>query len=190
MELGDLFNLYGSDKERNGYVPLYQTLFRTKQEHEISLLEVGIGTMIEGAHSSMVGYALPNYKPGGSLRAWRDYFPKGSIVGLDVQEDTQFQEERITTHLCNSTDCTSVQKTLHGQMFDIIVDDGSHAAQDQISTLHNLLPFLKHDGIYVVEDVHEGSYINTQPDSVRAMFPHMHLFLVGQKNNQMVLIRK
>ena len=101
MELGDLFNLYGSDKERNGYVPLYQTLFRTKQENEVSLLEVGIGTMIEGAHSSMVGYALPNYKPGGSLRAWRDYFPKGSIVGLDVQEDTQFQEEHITTYLCN-----------------------------------------------------------------------------------------
>ena len=71
MELGDLFNLYGSDKERNGYVPLYQTLFRTKQENEVSLLEVGIGTMIEGAHSSMVGYALPNYKPGGSLRAWQ-----------------------------------------------------------------------------------------------------------------------
>lgn len=189
--LTNLFNKYGSDKARNGYVPLYETLFRARRSDPISLLEVGIGTMIEGVHSSMVGYALPGYKPGGSLRAWRDYFPNACISGCDVQPDTQFtDEERITTYLCNSTQSADVTKTFDGKMFDIIVDDGSHAAMDQISTLHNMLPHLKKDGIYVIEDVHEGSYVSTHNHDVQAMFPQTHQFLVGLKNNQLVIIFK
>ena len=186
----DLFNEYGSDKARNGYVPLYSTLLNHRRSQPVSLLEIGIGTMIEGVHSSMVGYALPNYKPGGSLRAWRDYFPNGNIVGLDVQPDTQFEEERITTHLCNSTDKGDVVKVLNGQKFDVIIDDGSHAALDQVSTLHNILPYLRSDGVYVVEDVHEGSFVSVNHNEVKNMFPHTHQFLVGAKHNQMVVTLK
>lgn len=88
--------------------------------HYSRILEIGIGTMIPGVHSSMVGYALPHYQPGGSLRAWRDYFPRGSIAGVDVQADTQFTEERITTLLCDSRD-RKIIEILNGRKFDIII---------------------------------------------------------------------
>ena len=188
-DLGALFRKYGSDKYVNGYTPLYQTLFRTKKHDPVRLLEVGIGTMIPGVHSSMVGYAQPGYAPGGSLRAWRDYFPTGTITGIDVQPDTQFVEERITTHLCNSTEPRAVRALLDGSLFDIIIDDGSHLAADQLNTLRNLLPFLAPDGLYVIEDIHPGSYLNMHPNVVQETHPGTLQFLVGKTSNQMVIVK-
>ena len=109
MDLAQLFRYYGTDKDINGYSSIYHTLFDHLRDRRIALLEIGIGTLIQGAPSSMVGYSLRNYRPGGSLRAWRDYFTNGTIHGVDVQPDTQFtDEERITTHICDSTDAEQV----------------------------------------------------------------------------------
>jgi hypothetical protein len=108
-DLADLFNGYGSDKDRNGYTSLYYILFQSLRFQPLTLLEVGIGTMIPNAPSSMLHYGLPGYAPGASLRAWRDFFPQGRIVGVDVQPDTQFQHEhRIETFLCDTTQASSV----------------------------------------------------------------------------------
>lgn len=159
--LGELFVKYGSDKHRNGYTPHFHALFKNIRDREINLLEIGIGTMIPGVHSSMVGYALPNYKPGGSLRAWRDYFPHGNIVGADVQPDTQFTEERITTLLCDSTD-PKIVEILGDRKFDIIIDDGSHYDESQLKTIRNLWQFVNPGGYYIIEDVYPSSRITTE----------------------------
>src|SRR5579863_5736399 len=131
MDLDELFNHYGSDKTRNGYAPIYHSLFKHIKNNRINLLEIGIGTMIPGVHSSMVGYSLPGYKPGGSLRAWRDYFPNSNILGADVQSDTQFTEDRISTILCDSTSPEKTEEIFKGKSFDIIIDDGSHYDEHQ-----------------------------------------------------------
>ena len=55
MELDELMNKYGSDKARNGYVPVYHSFLKHMRTRPIDLLEIGIGTMIPGAASSMVG---------------------------------------------------------------------------------------------------------------------------------------
>lgn len=92
-------------------------------------MEIGIGTMIPGVYSSMVGYALPGYAPGGSLRAWRDFFHNGRIVGVDVQPDTQFTEDRVETFLCNTVDAEASRQffeKLEGRKFDVVLDDGAH----------------------------------------------------------------
>jgi len=160
MYLGDLFNKYGSDKDRHGYTPIYDSLFKKIRQNEISLLEIGIGTMIEGAHSSMVGYALPGYAPGGSLRAWRDYFPRGDICGIDVQPDTQFNEDRIITALADSTNKEALDNALKSKQFDIIVDDGSHYDEHQLQTLENLWDRLKPGGYYIIEDLQPRNRIH------------------------------
>src|ERR1700730_10847839 len=85
MDLDELFDRYGSDKNRNGYTPVYHALLKHLRDRPMDILEIGIGTLIAGAPSSMVGFALPGYRPGGSLRAWRDYFPKAPVLGMDVQ---------------------------------------------------------------------------------------------------------
>jgi 8-demethyl-8-alpha-L-rhamnosyltetracenomycin-C 2'-O-methyltransferase len=190
-DLCDLFNKYGSDKDRNGYAQVYHTLFNVKRDEPITLLEIGIGTMIPGVHSSMVGYALEGYKPGGSLRAWRDFFPNGRIIGADVQPDTQFDDEpRIETYLADSTKSEATAE-LYKKMskgddnlkFDIIIDDGSHYDVNQFATLKNLYPYVKEGGIYVIEDIYPGSKVSTSPAEVGKLCNGDPYFFVGVKNN-------
>lgn len=162
-KLSELFNQYGSDKDRNGYTPVYQSLFEGRRRDSIKLLEIGIGTMLPGEASSMVGYALDGYEPGGSLRAWRDYFPKGEIHGMDVQPDTQFEDDRIKTFLCDST-----KKYEDGWIeesfdkYDFIIDDGLHTPDAQYKTFNNFYRLLKPGGVYVIEDIIPGSTIFTE----------------------------
>ena len=160
-DLGALFRKYGSDKDVNGYTPHFHALFKHIREKPIDLLEIGIGTMIPGVPSSMVQFAQPGYKPGGSLRAWRDYFPNGHILGIDVQPDTQFTDERIETMLCDSRREEALWPLLEGRSFDIIIDDGSHWDECQQKTLQNLWRFVKPGGFYIIEDVTTTSRIPT-----------------------------
>lgn len=155
-ELNELFNKYGTDKDRNGYAGLYYGILRTQRNDVLKVLEIGIGTMIPGVQSSMVGYSLPGYKPGGSLRAWRDWFPNAEIHGIDIQPDCMFTEERITTHLCDTGDTGAVLKIIKeidNPKFDLIVDDGLHSPESQLSVLLNFWPCVRSGGIYVVEDI-------------------------------------
>lgn len=188
--LSELCNQYGSDKDRNGYCQAYDMLFSPLREQPVRLLEIGIGTMIPGAPSSMVGYSLPGYAPGGSLRAWRDFFAQGEIHGADIQDDTQFTgEERITTHKCNSTDRRQVDILVPklGGQFDIIIDDGSHHPNDQIMTLRNFFPLLKPGGYYIIEDIGEGSPLTVAPVMLEAFVASASFMFVGVKNNICVI---
>lgn len=164
-KLGNLFNKYGSDKDRNGYTPVYQSLFQGMRSNKIKMLEVGIGTMIQGMPSSMVGYSLEGYSPGGSLRAWRDFFENGLIHGIDIQPDTQFKEERINTYLCDSRseENFSILANENPEIgeYDIILDDGLHSAEAQYATIKNLWKYLKPGGIYIIEDINPNSTIFT-----------------------------
>jgi len=192
-DLGQLFRHYGSDKDINGYTSVYHALFNSLKNEPVKMLEIGIGTMIPGAHSSMVGYARPGYKPGGSLRAWRDYFVNGSIYGIDIQEDTQFHDEaRIETYLCYSNDKTEVEALMGhlGDMkFDIIIDDGSHFDMDQMKTLSHFYPYLKDGGIYIIEDIYPGSTLTTMPSVLSSFCHNDPYFFVGIHNNICVIFK-
>jgi hypothetical protein len=194
LDLGQLFRYYGTDKDAHGYTSMYHTLFDHLKKKPITVLEIGIGTMIPNVHSSMVGYSAPGYKPGGSLRAWRDYFVNATIHGVDIQADTQFTDEpRIITHLCNSTDKTKVDElmqSLGNITFDIIIDDGSHIDKNQIKTLTNFYPYLKDGGIYIIEDISPGSKITAKPEEVSKLCNGGPLFFVGLHNNIAVIYKK
>jgi hypothetical protein len=194
MDLAQLFNNYGSDKDVNGYTQVYHTLFNSMKDKKLVILEIGIGTMIPGAHSSMVGYGLKNYKPGGSLRAWRDYFTEGRIIGADIQPDTQFNdEERIETYICNSTvkeDVEEFMNKLGNIKFDIIIDDGSHIDTNQYATLGNFYKYLKDDGIYIIEDIYPGSKVSSNPEILGTLCNNSPYFFVGVKNNLCVIYNK
>jgi hypothetical protein len=147
-----LFDAEGSDK--GWHANAYDIVLAPHRQSVRSLLEIGIGTLIADAPSSMVGYAADHYRPGGSLRAWRNYFPNAEIVGTDIQPDTQFAEERIRTILCNSADSAEVERCFgHEARFDVVIDDGSHEAGDQIATLRNFYPMVRPSGFYFIEDV-------------------------------------
>lgn len=190
MDLGDLMNRYGSDKTRNGYIPMYDAMFKQMRNKQVDLLEIGIGTMIPGVQSSMVGYSLPGYAPGGSLRGWRDYFPNGRIVGVDVQPDTQFVEERIETFLSDSGDKERLDQVLGDRMFDIIIDDGLHWDEKQVKTLENLWGRVKPGGYYIIEDVTEWSRIPTEFRTTIQTILGDSLFFLTEKKNFLIASRR
>lgn len=187
-ELGALFNQYGSDKDRNGYTPMYHSILKHLRDREIALLEVGIGTLIPGAPSSMVGYSLPGYAPGGSLRAWRDYFPNGTIVGADIQLDTQFSEDRITTVLADSSSKDQLDAALGDRMFDVIIDDGLHWDETQVKTLENLWHRVRPGGFYITEDITTWSRIPTEfRGRIEEIVGSAGAFFLTEKKNFMII---
>jgi hypothetical protein len=191
MDLDELMNKYGSDKTRNGYVPMYHSFMKHLRSKPVDLLEVGIGTMIPGTPSSMVGYSLPGYAPGGSLRGWRDYFPQGQIVGVDIQPDTQFTEERIETFLADSSSKEQLDAVLGTRMFDVIIDDGLHYDEVQVKTLVNLWSRVRPGGYYVIEDVTDWSRIPTSfRPYIESIIGNDGFFFLSEKKNFLIVSRK
>jgi hypothetical protein len=193
MDLADLFNKYGSDKDRNGYSHLYSILFDNIKNNHMNVLEIGVGTMIPKVCSSMKGYMPDSYKPGASHRAWNDYFPNSKIYGVDIQPDTEIEENNIKTYICSSVDKSSVDKLMEqlNIKFDIIIDDGWHWDKAQKDTLTNFFPYLKEDGLYIIEDIYPGSELNnTTPTVIKNLIGNYEHFFVGLKNNQCVIKKR
>lgn len=153
-ELADLFNFYGTDKARGMCHEVYGPLLGGRREQVTAVLEVGIGTLDPQMAWSMVGHVPKHYRPGGSLRAWRDYFPHAQVWGIDVAPDTMIHDEpRIHTALVSSLDWVALRDVLPPEAsFDLIVDDGDHSLGAQLLTLTNLWARVKPGGFYVVED--------------------------------------
>jgi hypothetical protein len=162
MKLGELFTKYGTDKNVNGYTPYYDTIFKNMRDKPIDFLELGIGTLFNNVVGSMKKYCLEGYKQGGSLRAWRDYFPNANIVGFDIQPDTQFTDERITTGLGDSTSKEQLDNFLKDRTFDIILDDGSHFYEHQLAAFKHLWHRVRPFGFYIIEDLVHWSRINLE----------------------------
>jgi len=159
--LVELIDKYGSDKNASGYTNTYSTDFEPIKSEVKSILEIGLGTIIPDAKSSMHDWKtnrLESYMPGASLRVWQEYFPNAQVYGGDIQEDTQFSDDRITTYLFNSQDRIECNKTLGDSTFDIIIDDGDHDALSQIKTAYNLMHRVNKGGYYIIEDITPGNY--------------------------------
>lgn len=154
-KLTEIIDFYGSDKNLSNYTSKYEEIFEPIRNEKFSMLEIGIGTIIEYAQSTMAHTKVPNYKPGASLRSWQEYFPNATIYGGDVQPDTQFEEDRIKTFLFDSTNNEECNKALGDLKFKIIIDDGLHTGEAQIATFTNLYHRLETNGIYVIEDINQ-----------------------------------
>jgi SAM-dependent methyltransferase len=89
---------------------------------------------------------------------WDHYLYR--VTGCDVQPDTQFVDDRITTNLADSTNRSALDKTLLERTFDIILDDGSHYDVHQLMTFQNLWHRVRPGGYYIIEDVTPHSRIH------------------------------
>lgn len=188
-ELENIFNRYLTDKGANGYAGVYECIFNNIRYSVNNLLEIGIGTVIPGMWSTMAGYAPDGYRPGASLRAWRDYFPNAMIYGVDLQPDTQFQEHRICTMLADSRSSTHIQQAMstHGiSQLDIIIDDGSHSITDQLATLGVMMQYVKPGGTYIIEDI---GAISQQDmfDQVKSIVGDLPMFMAGPVDNMCII---
>jgi len=108
------------------------------------------------------------------MRMWREYFPEAEIFGIDNDPSHIFQEDSIHTALCDTGDSSRLAEVAgeFGGGFDLILDDGSHYPDQQISAFNTMLPFLARGGIYIIEDVLQIEQVSNQ-----ISFPHeIHRF--------------
>lgn len=151
-ELCEIAERYGTDKvNHHTYTKLYDALFCPRRDGVRRVLEIGIGTP-----EYMVTPA-DRYSTGASLLMWRDYFPNAIVYGADVSPASMFSAERIETFLADQgfpEALAAKAKERAGSGYDLIVDDGSHCWEHQVSSANSLLPLLATDGLYVIEDVH------------------------------------
>lgn len=123
---------------------------------------------------------------GGSLQLWRKYFGReASIWGIDIEPRSKeaVTESDLNVRIGSQSDTSflrAVVKEMGG--IDIVLDDGSHKASDQLASFKTLFPLLSDGGLYIVEDVHSaywrsfggglrrrGSFIEVAKDLVDGM---------------------
>jgi hypothetical protein len=146
---------HGSDKGHgwHNYTTVYSVLLGKWQDRPLRIFELGLGTNNPELPSSMGVLG----EPGASLRGWRELFPRAQVYGADIDRKILFQEDRIKTFYCDQLDQGAIHDLWsHPELqngMDIIVEDGLHTFDANVSFLEGSLDRLRPGGIYVVEDI-------------------------------------
>lgn len=159
---------YGSDKcpqIKHAYTPFYYELLKDKRQTIRKVFEMGVGYCVGGKAVGRQAWdhkLARTYYRGASLLMWRDFFPNAMVYGGDWDKRAMFEDERIKTFLCNEIDIDDLMQIVHvvGIDIDLFIDDASHLPEHQTYLAKSILPMLKREVIYVIEDVE-------QPEAVR-----------------------
>lgn len=133
------------------YGPVYEKILAPFRKSSGVILELGIGLN------------------GGALRVWRNYFVNAYIVGVDIDHTRMVNDEkRISTIRADLYDTEElvacVEKQVYAGSVNVIIDDGPHTMDQQLSCMAALWPFLRTGGLYCIEDASElaeGGYEKT-----------------------------
>lgn len=142
MDLTELAQEFGTDKWGvHKYTPHYQRHLEHLRGERFTLLELGIG-----------GYKR-NFRSGASLRMWKWFFPRATIVGLDIEDKTWLTKGKIRAYLGDQTDPVVLKQIVadHG-VPTVVVDDGSHIPAHVRESFRILFPLLPEGGVYCIED--------------------------------------
>jgi 23S rRNA U2552 (ribose-2'-O)-methylase RlmE/FtsJ len=116
---------------------VYGRLLAEFQQQPIALLELGV-------------------YHGASMRIWREYFPRATIVGIDIEPIRlpDLPNVRIVQGDQAEPECLDrAIAAIGGSLFDIIIDDASHlGVKSKASFEHLFVHGLKPSGLYFVED--------------------------------------
>lgn len=145
-ELTILADKYGCDKGsiKHEYTKIYNKYFSILKNEKFKMLEIGYGQ-------------------GSSIKMWLDYFPYIDLYCIDIIK-TLSKDKKIENHIKNkrfkfiNADQTSIKQMrkifeINNNNFKIIIDDGSHKAEDEIYTFDYLFPHLEKGGLYIIEDL-------------------------------------
>jgi len=88
---------------------------------------------------------------GGSLCAWKDYFPNAKVTGIDIVDVVKPEYRREDINYVIS----DVKKFNSDDVYDIIIDDGSHFLEDVLCVVKNLKYKL-----LIIEDVQSTKWLD------------------------------
>lgn len=143
--MNSLADLYKQHKGKTSdkweiYLVVYERLFKELRESSLRLLEIGV-------------------QNGGSLEIWSKYFPKAEkLVGCDIDEKCgglKYDDPRVSVIVGDATS-SDIHSSIANDFksFDLILDDGSHTAEDIVQTFCRYFPLLNDGGMFVAEDLH------------------------------------
>lgn len=141
MMISEILLKYDTDKNKGAVAPyrghnygnFYDNLFlKFDKNAEINILEIGV-------------------QKGGSLLAWKEYFPNANVYGIDISDSRSEKYKSDTVHyqIC---DLRHAMDKFGDVKFDIIIDDSDHAGETQAFIVKNYYSLLKPAGIMVFED--------------------------------------
>ena len=124
-----------------GYDEIYESDFKKLRNEPINILEIGVDQ-------------------GRSIAVWLDYFPNAKIYAMDIfvrmhESHIKVLKDNRVQHLkIDSTDPDVHNRVAQWKTkFDIIIDDGRHTPEANALTFKSVVPFLKTNGIYYIEDI-------------------------------------
>ena len=130
--ISDILARYKTDKVNpHTYGGTYDSLFKEFDRNDrLNILEIGT-------------------QKGGSLCAWKDYFPNSNVTGLDIVDVVlpEYRRPDINYVICD------INEFKTREMYDIIIDDGSHWLKDVVHSVVLLSKHLKLGGVMIIEDV-------------------------------------
>lgn len=126
---------FKSDKgTAHDYIRIYEQFLTPYRETNNNILEIGLYT-------------------GHSIQMFAEYFHNAkTIYGIDIndiQVITSFKD-KIDIRIADATKEDTFADITN---LDVVIDDGSHILEDQITTLKLLWPKLNNNGIYIIEDI-------------------------------------
>ena len=141
-------HLVDGQNHGHDYARHYERFFAPLRASEIKLLEIGVGG-------------------GQSIRAWLEYFSNAQVFGVDIASDTNVwdrpgKQDRYTFVKGDQSDEIFWKSFIveHGGLWDIVIDDGGHMANQIITSYNQLWPEVKAGGFYCIEDL-GVSYTNS-----------------------------
>ena len=195
-ELDDLSDRYGTDKggtyapvswDTHSYTAIYDLIFGHVDPDVI--LECGIGTSNPENQSSMGA----DYSPGASLRMWKEYFPDSQIIGLDIDKEILFQEDRIETYQVDQTSETSINSFLsrfeNELQIDIVIDDCLHTPEAALTLFHGLFAHLSVGGFYVIEDL-KIDYVQQVLTALEEDYNLASVHIMANRRDSLIVVRK
>lgn len=121
---------------------------------------------------------------GASLLAWREFFPKANIAGVDIEDKVEFKRKDIEYII------SDIKTLKPKKKFDIVIDDASHRLSEVLLTVKNLK--LKPGGVMVIEDcqapvhwyeaIKKRSLYSIETVDLRKMYGRRDDFLIILRN--------
>jgi len=129
---------YGTDKasHHHDFLRFYERRLAGLVNEAFTLIEIGV------------------YR-GGSVRTWSEYFPHAKIVGLDISSDCKaYEGGNVHIRIGDASRSDFLFEVLNefGRPA-VVIDDGSHRWDHQITTFQVMFPLLSPGGTYIVEDL-------------------------------------
>ena len=145
--LTKLGQVFGTDKvdarhTHNGlaYTDVYAKYLNAWRRRRFTLLELGVFR-------------------GDSLRMWNAFFPRATVVGLDLEPRAVERAPEFDVTVGSQADPDVLDAILrrHPEI-RLVVDDASHIPSLTIASFRHIFPRLPRGSIYIMEDLTPGSY--------------------------------